>query len=99
MIDRYELRRDDHPRYPLAIVESATGAVVGRYYETSEGSARAHAAKLNGRECRAVIEPPDDSALTVREAVARAREIGDPSPGSGWRRLLWRMADLLESDQ
>jgi hypothetical protein len=34
--------------------------------------------------------------LSRAEAISEARRIGDPSPGNGWRRLLWRMADLLE---
>jgi hypothetical protein len=56
-------------------------------------------AKLNHGECAARLEAPDDSQLTFTEAVARARKLGDPTPGNGWRRLLWRMADLLESEQ
>jgi hypothetical protein len=36
------------------------------------------------------------SEMTREEAITEARRMGDPTPGSGWRRLLWRMADLLE---
>lgn len=37
------------------------------------------------------------SDLGVKESIAAARELGDRSPGFGPRRLLWRMADLLEA--
>lgn len=39
------------------------------------------------------------SELSLVDAVAEARRIGDNSKGNGWRRLLWRMADLLESSE
>jgi hypothetical protein len=97
--ERYRLERGDHHRYPLQIVHVETGAVVARYYATSEESARDHCARLNHGEYSARLEAPDDSQLTFTEAVARARKLGDPTPGNGWRRLLWRMADLLESEQ
>lgn len=97
--DRYQLRRSNHHRYGLEIADTTTGVVVGRYYVTSEESARRHCAELNNGKCRAKIEAPDHSEMTFTEAVAEARRLGDGSPGNGWRRLLWRMADLLESEE
>ncbi len=38
------------------------------------------------------------SDLDRAEAIAEARRIGESTPGNGWRRLLWRLADLLEND-
>ncbi len=39
------------------------------------------------------------SAVDRATAIAEARRLGDPSAGEGWRRLLWRMADLLEAER
>jgi hypothetical protein len=38
------------------------------------------------------------SGVNRADAIAEARRIGDSSEGDGWRRLLWRMADLLEQE-
>lgn len=96
---RYELRRSNHHRYGLEIAHVETGAIVGRYYATSEESARRHCEELNSGKCRARIDPPEHSKMTFTEAIAEARRLGDSTPGDGWRRLLWRMADLLESEE
>lgn len=96
---RYELRTVEHHRYPLAAVEVATGVVVGRWYDTSLESATQYVDDLNGERTRAKIEPADDSDVCFSEAIARCRKLGEKSKGNGWRRLLWRLADLLESEQ
>jgi hypothetical protein len=36
-----------------------------------------------------------DSKLTRNEAIERCKELGDPTPGDGWRRLLHRCSELL----
>ncbi len=36
-----------------------------------------------------------DSDLTRSEAIERCKELGDPTPGDGWRRLLYRCSKLL----
>lgn len=40
---------------------------------------------------------PTHSNMPRDDAILEARRLGNPSPGDGWRRLLWRLADLLES--
>lgn len=34
--------------------------------------------------------------MKIAELIAEARRLGESSPGDGWRRLLWQMADHLE---
>lgn len=38
-----------------------------------------------------------DSELNLQEALDRARQMGDSSPGDGALRLLWRLADLFSN--
>lgn len=35
--------------------------------------------------------------MSAFDLVTEARRLGEPSSGDGWRRLLWQMADTIES--
>jgi hypothetical protein len=94
----YVIRRIADARYPLCVIEQGTNHIAGRYRPESEAAARKQCSDLNGSPYTEAVSVPYDSELTINEAVARARTLGDKSDGDGWRRLLWRMADLLEDE-
>jgi hypothetical protein len=87
---------------------------LGGFVLISTGGPRAMFVRMTPAEAGALVEalnraitetkgaetPADrtHSAATRAEAVAEARRLGDPTRGDGWRRLLWRMADLIEGD-
>lgn len=95
-------RFPDRPRAIADAIDFGPG-----FYSIEWGTGWAERCRVNVvDDGRTILFDPERPATTVEpthsnmpraEAIAEARRLGNPSPGDGWRRLLWRLADLLES--